>query len=140
MTMSTAVPARGDEMALLKLAREGDESAFGELVEAYRGELRAYCYQMLGSPHDAEDALQNVMLRAWRGLAGFEGRSSVRSWLYSIASNAALDIIRHRSRRELPVSFGPAAATGTDVEAAVQDPVWLEPYPDLWLTGAAGAS
>jgi RNA polymerase sigma-70 factor (ECF subfamily) len=140
MTMSTAVPARGDELALLKLAREGDESAFGELVEAYRGELRAYCYRMLGSLHDAEDALQNVMLRAWRGLAGFEGRSSVRSWLYSIASNAALDIIRHRSRRELPVNFGPAAERGAALDAPVTDPVWLEPYPDQWLTANAGSS
>jgi len=64
----------------------------------------------------------------------------VRSWLYTIAGNAALDITRHRSRRELPVSFGPAASVGTEVESAVRDPVWLEPYPDLWLTGAAGST
>jgi RNA polymerase sigma-70 factor, ECF subfamily len=140
MTMSAAVPARGNEMALLKLAREGDESAFSELVEAHRAELRAYCYRMLGSLHDAEDALQNVMLRAWRGLPGFEGRGSVRSWLYSIASNAALDMIRHRSRRELPVNFGPAAAPGAGLDAPLTDLVWLEPYPDRWLSGDAGSS
>ena len=129
-----------DERALLKLARDGDEGAFGELVEAHRAQLRAHSYQMLGSVHDAEDALQEALLRAWRGLAGFEGRSSVRSWLYSIVTNAALDITRHRSRRELPVDFGPAAGEADHLGATVRDPVWLEPYPDRWLTGDAGSS
>ena len=129
-----------DERALLKLARDGDEGAFGELVEAHRAQLRAHSYQMLGSVHDAEDALQEALLRAWRGLAGFEGRSSVRSWLYSIVTNAALDITRHRSRRELPVDFGPAAGEADHLGAAVTDPVWLEPYPDRWLTGDVGSS
>ena len=140
MTVTAARPAPADEKALLKRASEGDQGAFGELVEPYRPELRAHCYRILGSLHDAEDALQDALLRAWRGLPRFEGRGSVRSWLYTIASNAALDITRHKSRRELPVSFGPAAGVGTEVEAAVRDPVWLEPYPDLWLTGAAGSS
>jgi RNA polymerase sigma-70 factor (ECF subfamily) len=138
--LSAAGRTRADELALVKLAREGDESAFSELVEAHRAELRAYCYRMLGSVHDAEDALQDALLRAWRGLPGFEGRSSVRSWLYSIATNTALDITRHRSRRELPVSFGPAARPGGDLDARLTDPVWLEPYPDRWLTGVAGSS
>ncbi|HEY2304904.1 MAG TPA: sigma-70 family RNA polymerase sigma factor [Streptosporangiaceae bacterium] len=138
--MTAAPPARADEKALLKQASDGDQGAFGDLVEPYRAELRAHCYRILGSLHDAEDALQDALLRAWRGLPRFEGRGSVRSWLYTIAGNAALDITRHRSRRELPVSFGPAADMGTEVEAAVQDPVWLEPYPDLWLTGTAGSS
>jgi RNA polymerase sigma-70 factor (ECF subfamily) len=129
-----------DERALLKLARDGDERAFGELVEAHRAQLRAHSYQMLGSVHDAEDALQEALLRAWRGLSGFEGRSSVRSWLYSIVTNAALDITRHRSRRELPVDFGPAAGQADHLGAAVADPVWLEPYPDRWLTGDPGSS
>jgi RNA polymerase sigma-70 factor, ECF subfamily len=129
-----------DERALLKLARDGDERAFGELVDAHRAQLRAHSYQMLGSVHDAEDALQEALLRAWRGLAGFEGRSSVRSWLYSIVTNAALDITRHRSRRELPVDFGPAAGQADHLGAAVADPVWLEPYPDRWLTGDPGLS
>src|ERR1700761_9410823 len=131
---------RPEETTLLKLARDGDEVAFGQLIEAYRGELRAYCYRMLGSVHDAEDVLQDALLRAWRGLSGFEGRSSVRSWLYSIVTNAALDITRHRSRRELPVDFGPAAARGAELDAPVMDPVWLEPYPDRWLTADADAS
>jgi RNA polymerase sigma-70 factor (ECF subfamily) len=132
--------ARAEEMALLKLATDGDEGAFRDLVEGHRGELRAHCYRMLGSLHDAEDAVQDAMLRAWRGLPGFEGRSSVRSWLYSIATNTALDVARHRSRRELPVSFGPAAKMGDSLKDPPADAVWLEPYPDRWLTGEPGTS
>jgi len=131
---------RADEAALLKLAADGDERAFAELVDAHRTELRAHCYRMLGSLHDAEDALQDTLLRAWRGLSGFEGRSSVRSWLYAIATNSALDLARHRSRRELPVSFGPSAEQGTEVAEPLADAAWLEPYPDRWLTGDAAYS
>jgi len=112
-----------DEAALLALARDGDGSAFGQLAVAYRAELRAHCYRILGSVHDAEDALQEALIRAWRSLPGFEGRGSVRSWLYAIATNTALDTARQRSQRELPVAF---------------EPSWLEPYPDQWL--AAGAA
>lgn len=126
-----------DEVALLSRAREGDEDAFRDLVEPHRGELRAYCYRMLGSVADAEDAVQNALLRAWRSLGGFEGRGSVRSWLYSIATNTTLDIARHRSRRELPADFGPAAGAGAPLEDPVLDPVWLEPYPDRWLSGTS---
>jgi|HubBroStandDraft_1064217.scaffolds.fasta_scaffold04346_2 RNA polymerase sigma-70 factor (ECF subfamily) len=138
--MSTAEQARAEEQALLKLATDGDERAFGELVDAYRSELRACCYRMLGSVQDAEDALQEALLRAWRGLPGFEGRSSVRSWLYSIATNTALDITRRRSRRELPVHFGPAAQLGADLDTPLTESAWLEPYPDRWLTGDPGHS
>jgi RNA polymerase sigma-70 factor, ECF subfamily len=127
-------------MALLELAREGDGDAFGELADAYRAELRAHCYRMLGSVHDAEDALQDALLRAWRGLPGFAGRGSVRSWLYSIATNAAIDIARHRSRREYPVDFGPAAGPGADLDEPLTELSWLEPYPDRWLAGDAFAS
>ena len=95
-----------DEAALLENARLGDEHAFAQLTGSYQGELRSYCYRMLGSVQDAEDAVQNALLRAWRGLDKFEGRGSVRSWLYSIATNTTLDITRHRSRRELPADFG----------------------------------
>jgi RNA polymerase sigma-70 factor, ECF subfamily len=140
VTMSAAERTRADERALVKLASEGDEGAFSELVGPHRAELRAHCYRMLGSLHDAEDALQDALLRAWRGLSGFEGRSSVRSWLYSIATNTALDITRHRSRRELPVYFGPAARPGAELDPSLPDPVWLEPYPDRWLAGGAGTS
>jgi RNA polymerase sigma-70 factor, ECF subfamily len=138
--MTAAPRVRDDEQAMLRQAADGDERAFGELVEPYRAQLRAHCYRMLGSLHDADDALQDAMLRAWRGMAGFEGRGSVRSWLYSIATNAAVDIARHRSRRELPVSFGPAAGPGGRVAEPVADPVWLEPYPDRWLTGDVGST
>jgi RNA polymerase sigma-70 factor, ECF subfamily len=125
---------RANEPALLEQARAGDQSAFGQLVEAYRADLRAHCYRMLGSVHDADDALQDGLLRAWRGLPGFEGRSSVRSWLYAIVTRTALDITRHRSRRELPVDFGPAAPRGSVVQEFQPDLPWLEPYPDQWLT------
>ena len=128
-----------DDRRLLALARAGDEGAFNALVETHRTELLAYCYRMLGSIQDAEDAVQNAMLRAWRGLAAFEGRSSVRAWLYTIAANTTLDLARHRSRRELPADFCPAADAGTDLADAVLDPVWLEPCPDQWLAAAAGS-
>jgi RNA polymerase sigma-70 factor (ECF subfamily) len=131
--------AEVDEAALLERARNGDEDAFRDLVLTHHGELRAYCYRMLGSVADAEDAVQNALLRAWRSLGGFEGRGSVRSWLYSIATNTALDIARHRSRRELPADFGPAAAVGAPLADPVLDPVWLEPYPDRWVAEASGA-
>jgi RNA polymerase sigma-70 factor, ECF subfamily len=115
-----------DEPILLGLAQGGDESAFGDLVGRYRPELHAHCYRMLGSVHDAEDALQDALLRAWKGLPGFEGRSSVRSWVYTIATNAALDVARRRQRGEFPAGFSPAAG-----QAATPDgPDELEPYPD----------
>ncbi len=133
--MSVIRDAPSDELALVHAAAAGDEAAFSELVEAHRAELRAHCYRMLGSLHDAEDALQDALLRVWRGLAGFEGRSSVRSWLYSIATNAALDVTRRKSRRELPVGIGPAAGQGADLGEPVFDPIWLEPFPDRWLLG-----
>jgi RNA polymerase sigma-70 factor, ECF subfamily len=122
-----------DEQDLLRAAVAGDERAFDELIEVHRAGLRAHCYRMLGSLHDADDALQDAMLRAWRGLARFEGRSSVRSWLYTIATNAALDLTRHRSRRELPVGFGTPAGPGADMADGVFDPIWLEPFPDRLL-------
>ena len=124
---------RAEELRLLALARGGDQSAFGELARTYRAELRAHCYRMLGSMFDADDALQETLLRAWRNLAGFEGRGSVRSWLYAIATNAALDAARHRSRRELPVDFRSPAGAGADLDAPLTDRPWLGPYPDLWL-------
>ena len=127
-TASTTGGAR--ERQLLAAARDGDERAFAELIDGYRGELHAHCYRMLGSLHDAEDALQEAMLRAWRGLGRFEGRSSLRSWLYTIATNTCLNAIARRPKRVLPIDYGPA----TDPHAAPGEPivesVWIEPYPD----------
>jgi RNA polymerase sigma-70 factor, ECF subfamily len=125
-----------DEATLLENARSGDQNAFAVLAGTYQAELRSYCYRMLGSVQDAEDAVQNALLRAWRGLDKFEGRSSVRTWLYTIATNTTLDITRHRSRRELPADFGPAGSVGAPVAQVVNDPIWLEPYPDQWLSGS----
>ncbi len=138
--MSVARSTQTNEAALLELASGGDQAAFADLIGPYRSELRSYCYRMLGSVHDAEDALQDALLRAWRGLGGFEGRSSFRSWLYSIATRTAIDITRRGSRRELPVSFGPAAKAGAELDPPLTEPVWLDPYPDLWLADDPGPS
>jgi RNA polymerase sigma-70 factor (ECF subfamily) len=118
------------EAALLDTARAGDESAFAKLIEPYRGQLHAHCYRMLGSVHDAEDALQEVSLRAWRGLGRFEGRSSLKSWLYTIATNTCLNQIERRPKRVLPVDYGPAADPHGGPGAPVVESVWIEPYPD----------
>jgi RNA polymerase sigma-70 factor, ECF subfamily len=115
--------------AQLVSAREGDEDAFRVLVEAHRAELHAHCYRMLASYHDAEDAVQDALVRAWRALPSFEGRSSLRAWLYKIATNAALDVARRRSQRELPVSYGSPAGYGGP-SAPLVETTWVEPYPD----------
>src|SRR5688572_25552959 len=106
----------------LTTAREGDEAAFTRLVAPHRAGLLAHCYRMLGSAHDAEDALQDALLRAWRGLPRFEGRSSLRSWLYSIATNVCLRALERRGRRFLPQDGAPAGEVR-----------WLEPFPDAEL-------
>src|ERR687888_618518 len=137
MAMTTA-PAQDPE--LLAAARAGDERAFQRLVEPHRGELHAHCYRMLGSTHDAEDALQETLLRAWRGLPRFEGRSSLRSWLYRIATNTSLRAIERRPKRVLPIDYAPAADPHDGLADPVNDPTWLEPYPDtaLALQGPTG--
>ena len=113
--------------ALLTAARAGDEHAFRQLVEPHRRELHAHCYRMLGSVHDAEDAVQDTLLRAWRGLQGFEGRSSLRSWLYTIATNSSLK--QAERRRVLPVDLSPAAEHGAELGPPLAETVWIEPYP-----------
>lgn len=111
-------------------ARAGDEAAFGRLVAPLSIELRAHCYRMLGSFHDAEDAVQDALLRAWRGLAGFEGRSSFRAWLYTVATRVCLDAIASRSRRALPIDLGPASEHTVLDSAPLTDILWVGPYPD----------
>jgi RNA polymerase sigma-70 factor, ECF subfamily len=119
------------ERELLEAARRGDEDAFRRLLERYRTELHAHCYRMLGSVHDAEDALQEASLRAWRALARFEGRSSLRSWLYTIATNACLTAIERRPKRVLPIDYGPSADPHNDgLGLPPLESVWVEPYPD----------
>ena len=128
-----------DETALLERVRAGDNSAFDELVAPYRGELHAHCYRMLGSVHDADDALQETLVGAWKGLGGFEGRSSLRAWLYRIATHAAMRGSRNRPARVLSLDYGPATTDPRDLGEPVMGPIWLEPYPDA-LLGAAGPS
>ncbi len=118
------------EQRLLDRARAGDERAFGALVEPHRRELHAHCYRMLGSVHDAEDTLQDALLRAWRGVSKFEGRSSWRSWLYTIATNACLDQIARRPKRVLPIDYGPATDPHVGPGEPLIESVWIEPYPD----------
>jgi RNA polymerase sigma-70 factor (ECF subfamily) len=124
---------RGDlvnEAELLAAAKGGNEDAYASLVAAHRPALHAHCYRMLGSAPDAEDALQEALLRAWKGLPRFEGRSSLRSWLYTIATNACLKAIERRPRRVLPVDYGPAGDPHGELDEPLVESVWLEPYPD----------
>ncbi|GAA4198232.1 sigma-70 family RNA polymerase sigma factor [Streptosporangium oxazolinicum] len=101
-----------------------------------RRELHAHCYRMLGSTHDADDALQDALLRAWRGLGRFEGRSSLRSWLYTVATRTCLDVVAARGRRALPVDLGPSSERVVPGDPPVADIAWLGPYPDAGLTDA----
>src|SRR4051812_35923032 len=128
-----AIAGTAHERQLLEAARSGQESAYAELVDPYRGELHAHCYRMLGSVHDAEDALQEALLRAWRGLGRFEGRSSLRSWLYTIATNTCLNAIARRPKRVLPIDYGPAYDPHRAPGEPVVESVWIEPYPDEML-------
>ncbi len=136
MSPETIQPSQ--ERQLLEAASGGDEGAFDRLVRPRRGELHAHCYRMLGSVHDAEDALQEALLRAWRGLPGFQGRSSLRSWLYRIATNACLDSIAKRPKRVLPVDYAPPSDPHDGPGEPVVESVWVEPYPDETLAVEAG--
>jgi RNA polymerase sigma-70 factor (TIGR02960 family) len=122
--------------ATLARARAGDEGAFRELTEPHRRELQLHCYRILGSVQDAEDLVQETLLAAWRGLETFEGRASVRSWLYRIATNRCLNALRARSRRPKEVQTMSDALEPT----RLIEPVWLEPYPDVLLEGLADAA
>jgi RNA polymerase sigma-70 factor (ECF subfamily) len=133
----TYTRTRYQEDNLLEAAQQGDERAYRLLVEPHRRALHAHCYRMLGSLHDAEDALQDTLLRAWRGLPGFAGRSSLRTWLYRIATNACLAVIELRPRRGLPVDYGPAADPAATEWQAVESGM-IEPYPDEQVGVEAG--
>ena len=127
--MATAPMTQPD---LLAAARSGDETAFERLVDPHRRELHAHCYRMLASVHDAEDALQEALLGAWRGVGRFEGRSSLRTWLYTIATNACLRLLERRPQIVLPIDYGPPADPHDPI-AEPLDARWLEPYPDAGL-------
>jgi RNA polymerase sigma-70 factor (ECF subfamily) len=105
-------------------------ASFEELVAPYRSELHAHCYRMLGSVQDAEDAMQDALVRAWRAIDRFEGRSSLRTWLYRIATNSCLRLIERRPRRVLPIDYGPPADPHDERAAPLVESVWIEPYPD----------
>jgi RNA polymerase sigma-70 factor, ECF subfamily len=119
-----------EESVLLRRAQVGDEDAFRRLVEPYRARLRAHSYRMLGSVDDAEDALQEALVRTWRGLPKFERRSSLRSWLYTIVTNASLDVAARKPTRVLPLDYGPPADPHDALGAPLAESVWVEPYPD----------
>jgi RNA polymerase sigma-70 factor (TIGR02960 family) len=120
-------------MDLLARAQAGDGEAFGQLVNPYRWELQVHCYRILGSVRDAEDALQDTLLSAWQGLAGFEGRSSVRTWLYRVATSRCLDALRSARRR--PLMSAPTAGLDRPEPTRMGEVLWLEPYPDVLLEG-----
>ena len=122
-----------DEPELLAAARLGDQDAFRRLVEPHRGYLHTHAYRMLGSLHDADDVLQEALLRSWRWLASFDGRSSLRTWLYRITTNACLDAIAKRPRHVLPIDYGPSSSATSDASGAIAGVAWLEPYPDALL-------
>jgi RNA polymerase sigma-70 factor (TIGR02960 family) len=125
------------EQALLQRARTGDEQAFRVLTDPYRRELQVHCYRILGSLTDAEDMLQETLLAAWRGLAGFAGRSSFRSWLYRIATNQCLNARRATSRRLPPEPLPPFQPPEPTRRGEI---TWLQPYPDQLLEGIADAA
>jgi RNA polymerase sigma-70 factor, ECF subfamily len=129
----SAAQSTVEQRELLETARSGSEDAYRRLVEPHRAELHAHCYRMLGSVQDAEDALQEALVRAWKGLPKFEGRSSLRSWLYRIATNTSLDAIERRPKRILPVDNGPPADPTGGVGEPLVESVWIEPYPDETL-------
>jgi RNA polymerase sigma-70 factor (TIGR02960 family) len=140
------------DTALLSLARAGDGDAFGELTQPFRRELQVHCYRMLGSAQDAEDLLQETLIAAWRGIGQFEGRSSLRGWLYRIATNQCLNALRDAKARALAARRGAPAVSGAPGAAATglpaglpqpasdDEPTWLEPYPDELLADLPDAA
>ena len=122
---------------LISKALTGDSDAFRELTEPHRRELQVHCYRMLGSFQDAEDALQDTLLSAWQGLGGFEGRASIRTWLYRIATNRCLNALRSTSRR--PAKAWDIPEVEPPEPTRLGEVVWLEPFPDVLLEGAMNA-
>ena len=132
--MTNTLNQDSGEAELLAAARQGDSQVFSELTEPHRRELQIHCYRILGSLHEAEDMVQEAMLRAWKRLDSYEGRASFRAWLYKIATNACLDALdQRRSRRLLPSECVPASDPRGQVAPPSVELSWLEPFPDEWL-------
>src|SRR6476619_6671300 len=140
--MEDTAPERSDTRMevmtadLISRARAGDGDAFREAIARYRRELQVHCYRMLGSLQDAEDVLQDTLLSAWQGLGGFEGRASIRTWLYRIATNRCLDALRSASRR--PAKEWDIPGVDLLEPTRLGEVVWLDPYPDVLLEDAMG--
>jgi RNA polymerase sigma-70 factor, ECF subfamily len=124
---------RAPQPGLLDAVRQGDQDAFRRLVEPYRTAIHAHCYRMLGSLFDADDALQETLLRAWRALPRFQGPQRLRPWLYRIATNVCLDALARRRQRGLPTQHGRPAGPNDQPGEPSAEPVWVEPYPDQAL-------
>jgi RNA polymerase sigma-70 factor (ECF subfamily) len=124
-----------DETAHLNAARTGDQEAFAQLIEPYRKQILVHCYRILGSFEDAEDILQETLLRVWKRLDSFEGRSSLRAWLYKISTNAALDALDSRRVRGLPRELYARGDPARPLPPPSQEINWVEPLPDEWIDG-----
>src|SRR6184192_1776165 len=126
---------------MISMQRSSLTAAPSELdlrLEQYRGELTGYAYRMLGSPFEAEDAVQETFLRAWRGFDRFEGRAALRSWLYRIATNVCLDMLNARERRARPMDLGPARDPLGAIGGTLPEVTWIEPVPDSLVVGGEG--
>src|SRR3954454_18470965 len=123
----SAGPSRAFTMSLVTATPTAD---LGQQLDQYRGELTAYCYRMLASPFEAEDAVQETLIRAWRARDRFEGRAALRSWLYRIATNVCLDMLSGRQRRARPMDLGPAREPDAAHLNMLAETTWIEPLPD----------
>jgi RNA polymerase sigma-70 factor, ECF subfamily len=139
VTSSPAWPTRHLQ-DLVDAARSGNEAAFRRIVDAHRHELHVHCYRMMGSLQDAEDAMQEVFLRAWRALPRLEGSDWLRAWLYKIATNVCLSAAARRARRILPAGQGPPADPAADPGEPLAASAWIEPYPDEPLGSGVSAA
>jgi RNA polymerase sigma-70 factor (ECF subfamily) len=132
--MNNTVINPQQEDSRLVAAKNGDKDQFSELAEPYRRELQIHCYRILGSLQEADDLVQETFLRAWRRLDTYQGRASLRAWLYKIATNACLDVLDQRhSRRLLPMDIYPASDPTATIDPPPSEIYWLEPFPDEWL-------